>query len=164
MKPESLIEPRAGERIVEIVREDFIPALPWWGLLFIWITTPFFFLVPLIQRGAEGVFFLSVLLLTGVFMFWRTYFVWQHTLLIITNQRTIDVSQRGFFDRTVAEVEWRDVLEVKYRVKGLWSTVFRYGTIYLRTAGERPDLAFRRVHRPIELYHLLNDLLKVCRH
>jgi len=163
MKSENTIQLRFGEKILEIVHEDFVPALPWWIFLFIWIAAPFFFLMPLIQRGAEGVFFLLILTGTGIFMTLRARFVWQRTILIITDQRIVDVSQRGFSDRTTTEVELKDIEEVSYRVKGLWPTVFRYGTIYLRTAGERADLAFRHVHRPIDLYRLLNDLIKVCR-
>lgn len=99
----------------------------------------------------------------GILTAWRARFVWQRTVLIVTDQRVIDISQRGFFDQTTTEVELKDIEEVNFRVKGFWSTVFRFGTVYLRTAGERADLAFRRVHRPIELYRLLNELIKICR-
>lgn len=164
MKAESLIKFRLNEKILEIVHEDFIPALPWWIFLFFWIAVPFFFLVPLIQRGPEGILFFLVVVGMGVFVTLRSHFAWQHTVLIITDQRIVDISQQGFFDRVTTEVELREVEEVSYRIKGFWSTVFRFGTIYLRTAGDRADLAFRHVHRPIDLYHLLNDLIKICRY
>lgn len=163
MNSKNTVQLRAGEKILEIIHEDFIPALPWWTFLFIWISAPFFFLVPLIQRGAEGIFFLVLMAGSGVFVALRTRFVWQRTILMVTNQRVIDVSQRGFSDRTATEVELKDIEEVTYRIKGIWPTVFRFGTIYLRTAGERADLAFCHVHKPINLYHLLTDLIKVCR-
>jgi hypothetical protein len=47
---------------------------------------------------------------------------------------------------------------VVFRIKGILPSVFRYGTLYLRTTGQRPDFVFRRVHRPIDLCHLLNEL------
>ncbi|MFA6131712.1 MAG: PH domain-containing protein [Patescibacteria group bacterium] len=164
MGAESLIKLRLNEKILEIVHEDFVPALPWWIFLFFWIAAPFFFLVPLIQRGVEGVLFFVVVVGMGVFMVSRSYFAWQRTVLIVTDQRIIDLVQHGFLEGVVTEVELKDIEEVSYHIKGLWPTVFRYGTIYLRTAGDRADLAFRHTHRPIELYHLLNDLIKICRY
>ena len=160
MKNENLIQLRPGEQILDVVREDFVPTLPWWIFLFIWIALPFFFLVPLMRQGMIGLIFLAVMAGAGVIMTFRTHFSWQKTVLVVTDQRSVDISQHGFFDRTVNELEHKDLSEVTFRVKGLLSTTFRFGTVYLRAAGNAADIAVRRIHRPIDLHHLLNDLKK----
>lgn len=163
MNPETLIQLRPREQVLEVIHEDFVPALPWWFFLFVWVAAPFFFLFPLIRQGAVGIIFLAVMAGMGILMVLRSRYSWQRTALVVTDQRVVDISQHGFFDREIAEVNHADVEEVTYHVKGLLSTVFRYGAIYIRTSGERADFAFRRAHRPIDLNHLLNDLRKEAR-
>lgn len=163
MKPETLIKLRPHEQVLEVVHEDFVPALPWWLFLFIWIAVPFFFMFPLIRQGIVGIIFLVVIAGSGIFMVFRSRYSWQRTALVVTDQRVVDISQHGFFEREMAEFSYIDIEEVTYRIKGLLATTFRYGTIYIRTAGERADIAFRRAHRPIDLNHLLNDLCQEAR-
>jgi len=160
MKPQNLIQLRPHEQVLQTVREDFIPAMPWWFFLFVWVAVPFFFLFPLISQGTLGIIFLTIMVSTGILMLARSRYAWQRTALIVTDERVVDISQHGFFDREIAEVNHSDIDEVTYRVKGIFSTAFRYGTVYIRTAGERADIGFRRAHRPIDLSHLLNDLRK----
>lgn len=160
MKGENLIQLRPGEQILDVVREDFIPILPWWIFLFIWIAAPFFFLVPLVQQGTVGIIFLAVMAGSGILMAFRTYFSWKKTVLAVTDQRSVDIAQHGFFNQTITEVEHKNLVEVTFYIKGIFATVFRFGTVYLRTAGQAADIAVRRVHRPIDLHHLLNDLKK----
>ena len=158
MKPETLIQLRPKEEILDTVREDIVPSLPWWIFLFLWIVAPFFFLFPLVKQGPAGIIFLIVLVGAGVFVTLRSRYERLGTVLVVTDQRVIDVVQNGFSDRIISEVDHRDIEEVLYRIKGLLPTVFRFGDVIVRTAGKRADILVRRVHRPIDLYRLLNDL------
>jgi hypothetical protein len=147
-----------NEQILEIVHEDIVPSLPWWIFLFVWIVAPFFFLFPLFKQGPAGIIFLAVLVCSGVFVAARSQRSRAGTMTVVTDQRVVDIVQRGFSDRAITEVNHEDVVEVSYRVKGLFPTIFRFGTVIIRTAGERADVAVLRVHRPIDLHNLLNDL------
>ncbi|MFH1253554.1 MAG: PH domain-containing protein [Candidatus Uhrbacteria bacterium] len=158
MKNLNSVPLRPGEKIIEVVRQDFFPSLPWWFFLFLWIVVPFFFLFPLWQQGWVGIIIFAGLVLSGLLVASQSYFSWQRTSLVITDQRIIDIDQHGFFNRSVTEIEHQDIEEVAFKIKGFWSTVFRFGTVLVRTAGERADVAIRRVHQPIKLQHLLNDL------
>lgn len=158
MKTENLIRLRPQEKIIETIHEDFFPFLPWWFFLFLWIAAPFFFFYPLWQQGWIGIAIFVILVLSGLLAAGRTFFSWQRTSLVVTDQRVVDIDQRGFFNRTLMEVEYQDIEEVSFKIKGFWATVFRFGTVLIRTAGERADIAVRRVHQPIKLQHLLDDL------
>jgi uncharacterized membrane protein YdbT with pleckstrin-like domain len=160
MTIEKLIKLRPGEKIVEIVHNDFVSALPWWIFLFAWMVVPFFFLYPLWQQGWIGVVIFGALVISSFLMAWRTYFSWQRTALIVTDQRLVDIDQHGFFNRLITEVDLNEVEEISFKVKGLVATIFRFGSVLIRTAGERADIFLRHVHQPIKLHHLLNDLME----
>lgn len=158
MKIEEIIGQRPNEKIIDTVRADYVPFIPWMFFLFLWITVPFFFLFPLWQKGWLGIAIFFSLVLTGLLAAWQKEFSWQRSISVVTDQRLLDVNQCGFFDRVISEVEYQDIEEVTYRVKGLFPTVFRFGTIYIKTAGNAADLELRRVHQPSRLTNLLNDL------
>ncbi len=158
MKPEKLIQLKPDEQVLALIHEDAIPYIPWMTLLFAWIVAPFFLLFPLFQQGMIGVVIFIALLGSGLLFGWRRYFVWQHTVFVITDQRVVDVEQRGFFDRTYSEIGHNDIQDVTFRVKGILPTIFRYGTLSVKTAGTAADLEMRRVRYPAKFHDLINDL------
>jgi membrane protein YdbS with pleckstrin-like domain len=64
---------------------------------------------------------------------------------IVTNERIINVSQEGFFARTISEQRLFRVQDVTSEVKGLVQTIFRYGTVYVQTAAEKERFAFEEI-------------------
>ncbi len=158
MKPEKMIQLRPDETLLAVIREHTVPYVPWMVFLFVWIVTPFFFLFPLFRQGPIGVGIFFALVFSGAFVAWRKYFAWQHTVFVITDQRVVDVSQRGFFDRTHAEAAYADVEDVAYRIKGLVPTIFRYGTIQVKTVGNAADLEMRHVKNPAKYHDLLQEV------
>lgn len=158
MKPEKLIQPKPDEQILAVIHEDVIPYVPWMTLFFVWIVAPFFLLFPLFEQGLIGVIIFVALLGSGLFVGFRRYFTWQHTVFVITDQRVVDVDQRGFFDRTYSEIGHHDIQDVTFRIKGILPTIFRYGTLVVKTAGSAADLEMRRVRYPAKFHDLINDL------
>ncbi|MCX6714994.1 MAG: PH domain-containing protein [Candidatus Uhrbacteria bacterium] len=160
MKLKDLIHPKPNEEILMIVRESLVPKS---GILFlyaIWFLVPFFFLYPLFRMGALGTIGFFLLVLSGIFLFWRTFRAWSHTLFVITDHRVIDIDQRGFFDRVVTESGFDHIDEVSYRMHGIFSTVFGYGTVMVKLHGTAADLSFRHIRNPSRVQDLLNDLRK----
>ena len=68
-----------------------------------------------------------------VFMRWMDYYldVW-----IITDQRIIDIEQRGLFNRQTSEIAIERVQNVTVEVAGLIPTMLKFGNIKIQTAGE----------------------------
>jgi len=67
---------------------------------------------------------------------------------IVTNHRIIDVKQNGFFSRTVSEQKLFRVQDVTSEIKGIIPTIFRYGNVYIQTAGEVERFNFQEVPNP----------------
>lgn len=82
-------------------------------------------------------FFLSLYIMTllvFLFLLWMDYYL---DMWIITNERIIDVEQRGLFNRQVSEIPLQHVQDVTLEVRGIIETFLKFGTIRIQTAGER---------------------------
>lgn len=149
---------REKERVIALVHESIIPYTFWFLLFFVWIVTPFFFLFPLFQEGTIGIIIFFTLVGTGSTLALRKWYSWQRTVMVITDQRIIDHDQDGFFERVISETTFDNISDVNYKVKGVFSTLFRYGTIKIRTKGNAADLEFRHAKTPVAIHNLINDL------
>jgi hypothetical protein len=158
MKPKQILQLKPDERVVAVLREAVVPYVFWMVFFFVWIVAPFFFLFPLFRQGPFGVILFFALTLSGLLVGFRRLFVWRHSIVLITDRRVVDVEQHGFFDRTFSEADYADVEDITFRVRGIIPTIFRYGTLRVKTAGNAADMEMRRVHRPSVYHDLLHDL------
>ncbi len=160
MNAHKRIQLKPDEQVLAALHEAGVAYVPWFALFFVWIVAPFFFLFPLFRQGPLGVTIFFALTLSGLLVALRKFFIWKHSVLLVTDLRVVDVEQRGFFDRTYSEVAYADVQDVTFRVKGIFPTVFRYGTLTIKTAGNAADIEMRRVRHPAKYHDLLHDVRK----
>lgn len=91
-------------------------------------------------------------------VFFYSYFIdFYLDLFIVTNDRIIDVEQRGLFARTVTEADLYHVQDVTSEVPGLWGSIFKYGTLTVQTAAVG-KLELRDVPHPHRLRQAILDL------
>ena len=67
---------------------------------------------------------------------------------IVTNYRIINIEQRGLFSRTVSEQELDRIQDVTSELKGFFSTMLDFGTVYIQTAGEQVRFVFKQIPDP----------------
>lgn len=143
------------EELVTVVRRHpstIVPAVGLGGLL---VVLDFFLLTWWFRHQLWGIIGFAVVLIVGLFMAARAVYVWGHNALAVTSQRVIDIDQRGFFERNVAEATYDKIQDVRYTIRGLWSTIFRFGTIIVQTAGSTTNLELESVSHPSELQQLI---------
>ena len=87
------------------------------------------------------------------FLFWMDYYL---DMWIVTNQRIIDVEQRGLFNREISEIPIKHVQDITIEVNGVTQTFLKFGTIRIQTAGER-EFTITDVPR---LYELKDAIIK----
>lgn len=75
-----------------------------------------------------------MVLFVFLFLMWMDYYL---DMWIITNERIIDVEQKGLFNRHIAEIPLQHVQDVTIEVRGIIETFLKFGTIRIQTAGER---------------------------
>lgn len=77
---------------------------------------------------------------------------------IITSERIIDVKQEGFFSRTVAELKLFQIQDVASELKGFLKFIFRYGDVYVQTAGEVGRFVFKQIPNPEQIRDIIIKL------
>jgi hypothetical protein len=69
-------------------------------------------------------------------------------LWIITNERVVDIEQKGLFDRTISELELENIQDVTSSVRGFWGTILHYGDAYIATASSTDTIVFKQIPNP----------------
>ncbi len=83
---------------------------------------------------------------------------WYFSVFIITNERFIQIKQRGFFDKQVQDIAHSRIQSVNYQVKGMQETMFKFGTITIQTFVG--DIKLRCIHHPEEVQQHLNQIIR----
>jgi len=118
-----------------------IPATIWPQLGFMW-----FF----------GGLFIGVAL--GLLFYFPFWIGWHFSVFIVTDQRLIQITQKGLFQRSVVDIGLKQIQMVSYQVAGLQETLLGFGTIMMQTLVG--DLVIHDIHHP---GHIQKKLLQILR-
>jgi hypothetical protein len=116
-----------------------------------------------LQQYAHFTFFgyawqvLAVLLAVSIGYVGAKIYIWRHNVLIVTNQRVIRHDQHGLFNKTVTELLYQDIADISFRKKGMSAMMGGYGTIIIRTLGDR-KLVFDKVPDPERVVEQINQV------
>lgn len=109
-----------------------------------------------------GTFYIAVII--GIFLFvliMLPYWIsWNYSVYIITDQRMIQITQKGLFKRSMVTIGLDQVQMVNYEINGIEQTVLGFGTLVVQTSVG--SLTINDIHRPAKvqkkMLHLLRDL------
>jgi len=158
---------RQGETIVRILHRhwfDIASHLFGAALLSIMLLLGFFLLPALFPDAFTGENGLVAILIESTFflmLFVFVFLVWIDVwfdVWIITNERIINIEQKGLFVRHVSEVPFSKVQDVTSETNGLIQSVLNYGEVYVQSASEIPRFIFRSVPDPIAIKDLIMRL------
>lgn len=139
---------KSSEEVVRIVRRYGLTFLPQGALGVAFLLLPFFLLFPLFRWGGWGILIFCLLVLVAIFYILRQLVIWYYNVFLLTNQRIIDIDQRGFFSRTISEAGYEKIQDITSRVKGPFQTLLGYGTVEIQTAGAKEQIAIEKVYNP----------------
>lgn len=109
----------------------------------------------------EGALYIIFVMLTGIYYLgaWLAYFHsfadYHLDLWILTDQRIVDIEQKGLFDRVISELNVMKVQDVTSETHGHLQTFFDYGNVYIQTSAETQRFVFQNVPRPEEVTRLI---------
>ncbi|HEY5442700.1 MAG TPA: PH domain-containing protein [Candidatus Saccharimonadales bacterium] len=101
---------------------------------------------------------LVVSIVLGMILFAPSWIGWHFSVFIVTDQRFIQISQKGLFHRSVADLTLGQIQSVNYEVAGLQETLLGFGTIKMQTYVG--DLTIREVHHPAQIQKELLSILR----
>src|SRR3990167_4508371 len=145
------------EKVVLFIRRHWLAFLPWIVIIFMMILIPAILIivygsqVPELFFGTNRAFLIvgvgSYLLITlAVFLTaWTGYYL---NVAIITPEHLVDIRQSGLFNRKVSEQSLLRVQDVSARITGIMQTFFRYGMVFVETAGEAPNFEMLNIPLP----------------
>jgi len=145
----------SGEKTIKILRRDFFILFKKVLFLILLILLPliFFRIMIFSYPGlVAGPISYPVIVILGssyylfIWLFFFFSFIdYYLDVWIITNERIIDVQQKGFFARTISEQRLYRVQDVTSEVHGFFPTVLKYGDVHVQTAGSKQRFFFHQV-------------------
>lgn len=96
--------------------------------------------------------------LLGIIVALPSWVYWYFSVYIVTDQRFIQVSQKGFFNKKVIDLALSQIQMVNYEVAGIQETLLGFGTITVQTFVG--NLVIHDVHKPARVQHELLGILR----
>jgi uncharacterized membrane protein YdbT with pleckstrin-like domain len=127
-------------------------------IIFVFITaTPIIFLwlgISSLETGLSPAFsaLSQTLCLVWIIIMWIAFFVFYTDyyldIWILTDQRVIDIEQKGLFSRHVSSLNISNIQDITTKQVGFIPTIFNYGEVHIQTAGVEREFIIHHVHDP----------------
>lgn len=102
--------------------------------------------------GLAGGFILAIVVMFPSWIYW--YF----SVNIMTDQRFVQIVQKGFFKKRYSDIGIQQVQSVNYQVVGIQETLLGFGTVIIQTY--LGDIVINDVHKPQEITKELSLILR----
>jgi hypothetical protein len=83
---------------------------------------------------------------------------WFYSIFIVTDQRLIQISQKGLFTRSVVDIGLAKIQSTNYEIKGIQATLLGFGTIVVQTY--MGDMVVHEVYHPEKVIKKIATILK----
>lgn len=117
--------------------------------------------VPALFKPEYSVYFIGLAcgLGVGLLLFLPSFIGWWFSVFIVTDQRLIQITQKGLFNRSVVDMGLGQIQMVNYQVAGLTQTMLGFGTIMMQTFVG--DLVIHEIHHPAQIQKKLLEILRL---
>ncbi|MBU1117435.1 hypothetical protein KKD37_00560 [Patescibacteria group bacterium] len=146
----------------------YMVARPHWFTNVSWVLTTLLLVVapgllkfvPVITEIPVKFQFLGILawyLVSFAFAF-EKFLSWYFDVFIITDERVIDIDFNNLLDKKFSEAKISMIQDITSRVSGVSQTMFNYGTVFIQTAAEVPEITLEKIANPEKIIKLLQVL------
>jgi hypothetical protein len=116
--------------------------------------------VPALLDPRYSVYFtgLAIGMVVGALLFFPSWVTWHFSVFIVTDKRLIQITQKGFWHRSVVDMGLNQIQMVNYQVAGLQETLLGFGTIMMQTFVG--DLVIHEIPHPEKIQKKLLEVLR----
>jgi hypothetical protein len=97
-------------------------------------------------------------IILGGLLFLPSWIGWHFSVFIVTDQRLIQITQKGLFHRSVIDMRLNQIQMVNYEIAGFQESLLGFGTIMMQTFVG--DLVIHDIHHPAEIQKQLLEVLR----
>lgn len=94
----------------------------------------------------------------GLLLFFYHWMGWYFSIYIVTNERIRQISQQGFFGKSVVDLGLSKIQNISYNVPGFTGEVLGFGTIVIQTYVG--DLVLDKIHHPDKIHNQITDAVR----
>jgi len=97
------------------------------------------------------------MVLGSVYLFYQ-WVGWYYSVFIISDQRLIQITQKGFFNRGVVDIGLDKIQNINFQVSGVQETMLGFGTILVQTFVG--DLIMDHIQHPARVQEHIVKIIK----
>lgn len=94
----------------------------------------------------------------GMVVFFHQWIGWYYSVFIVSDQRFIQISQKGLFNRSIVDIGLDKIQNVNFQVAGIQETLLGFGTILVQTFVG--DLVLDKIHHPAKVQERIVKIIK----
>ncbi len=94
----------------------------------------------------------------GLLLFFYHWLGWYFSVFIVTTERLRQITQKGFFNRSVIDLGLSKIQNISYNVPGFSAAIFGFGTLVVQTYVG--DLFLEKIDHPEKIYNELSEAIK----
>src|SRR5665213_74581 len=97
-------------------------------------------------------------LVVALVFFAPSWISWYYSIFILTDQRLIQITQKGLFNKAVVDMQLSQIQMVNYQIAGLQETMLGFGTLVMQTY--MGDLVIHDIHHPAKTQKKILEVLR----
>lgn len=151
----------SDEKIILVARPHWFTNVSWIITALVLVLAPSLLkFVPIISDIPAKFQMMGIMfwyLITFAFSF-EKFLSWYFDVYIITDERVIDIEFNNLLNKKFSEAKLSMIQDITSRVTGVAQTMFNYGSVYVQTAAEVPEICFEMVPNPEKIIKVLQIL------
>jgi hypothetical protein len=95
-------------------------------------------------------------LVLSLFTIWTIHYL---TVWVVTNKRVVNITQPAIFAQRISELTFPNIEDISSDTRGIFATMFSYGSVEIETAGEHENFIFEKIPHPKDMERLIFNLM-----
>jgi len=152
------IEFEENEEVIAVIRKHPIClAKPIFVLIFFLVLISFFLKFFLASLAGFIILLVILCILLGYSL--SHFLLWYFDIFLVTNQRLIDIDQKGIFRKEISETSLDKIQDVKCQF-GIIGRIFGFGDLEIESAGTLGKIIFHFIPSPEKFQEIIQSAKK----